>query len=111
MTVKLFFLLGVLLLGTTRIFAWKINLNTSTIKVHMDSTVPVEFITDLPATSTSKVEITAKSSDENIATIKLPTFHYDKIINGEWKDFINVTGVFLGKAKISITIQHNEVND
>ncbi|XP_043477277.1 ileal sodium/bile acid cotransporter [Leptopilina heterotoma] len=108
MSVKFCLLVGVVLLGTTGISAWKINLNESTIKIHMDSTVSVQFnVTDLPATSSSKVEITAESSDTNIATISLPVFRYDKIENGVWKDFINVTGVFLGKAKISVTINHN----
>lgn len=108
MSLKLCLLVGIVLLGTTGSSAWKIHLNDSTIKIHMDSTVAVQFnVTDLPATIHSKVEITAESSDTNIATISLPVFHYDKIENGVWKDFINVTGVFLGKAKISVTINHN----
>lgn len=108
MSLKLCLLVGIVLLGTTGSSAWKIHLNDSTIKIHMDSTVAVQFnVTDLPATINSKVEITAESSDTNIATISLPVFHYDKIENGVWKDFINVTGVFLGKAKISVTINHN----
>lgn len=109
MTIKLCFLVGIFLLLGTRTFAWEINLNKSTIKVHIDGSKPVQFITDLPATSASHVEITAESSDTNVATVSLPTFHYDKIQDGVWKDFVNVTGVFLGKAKFSISIIHNGV--
>lgn len=101
---KSFLLIGILFLRMTGAFSWEVSINSTVLKMHMYDTAQVSFFTDVPATSHSKVLITANNSDPNVVDIDLPIYHHDKIAKGFWNDTINITGLFLGKAKIILSI-------
>ncbi|XP_033219576.1 P3 protein isoform X1 [Belonocnema kinseyi] len=101
---SLFLLIGILFSRMTGSFSWKVSINSAVLKMHMYDAVQVSFFTDVPATIHSNVLITANNSDPNVVDIDLPLFHHDKIVKGFWNDTINVTGLFLGKAKIILSI-------
>ena len=109
MVTKRFLLAGILLLGMTAVSSWEVKMNSIELKMHMYETVQVPFFTDVPATSNSKVQISANNSDPNVIDVDLPIFNNYKIAKGFWNDTINVTGLFLGKAKIILSISLDEV--
>lgn len=110
MALKLLLLVGVLLLGMTsalgmtRVSSRKVTFNSTTTKLHMYESISIPFSTDFAASGNKRVKVTANSSDLNVAIVDFPIFHPDEIQEGVWNNSINVTGVFLGKAKIIISI-------
>ena len=105
----LFLLIGIFFLGINVVSSSTVTLNNTKLKIHMYDTVPVQFSFNLHASSTSRIEILASSSDLNVANVNVPIYNHIKLQNETWNDTINVTGNFLGTAKINFSISVDRV--
>jgi hypothetical protein len=102
-------LIGLLLVGTV---CGQPNLifNTTEINIHMDEVTHIPFsIENININNAFKINLTAISSDLNIVQVDKPIFDPVLIHDDFYRSTINVTGIFLGKAEISMSIFINEV--
>ena len=77
-------------------------------QIHIDDVVAIPFSIE-GISQEFKINITATTSDVNILNVSLPKFDQQEIRDEVYKSSINVTGIFLGKAKISLIIYYDEV--
>ncbi|KAK2577791.1 hypothetical protein KPH14_011998, partial [Odynerus spinipes] len=84
---------------------WSVNLTTDSIVVTMEKTITIPF--SVYINSTSSINITTVSTSMDIATV-------DSVIKKQnnnphiWDGVLNVTGIFLGTAKIKLHLLQNK---
>lgn len=105
---------GLLLLALTNAQKWNITLNsdTNTFKVHKDEVITVKFKVNLNLPNNTIIpKIVATTSDANIANVSASSLLQESLINNETvlNGSVNITGIFLGKTEILLTIE-NDVN-
>lgn len=86
--------------------------NDEKVLVSMEQTVPVNVIFEnINDKAVKSFVIYGNTSDENIATVKIPKVDPNDIQGNHYNGSINVTGVMIGNAKITITIVVNDVSE
>ncbi|KAK0083650.1 hypothetical protein PV325_008452 [Microctonus aethiopoides] len=104
---------GLLLLALTNAQKWNITLNsdTNTFKVHKDEVITVKFKVNFNLPNNTIIpKIVATTSDANIANISASSLLQESLINNETvlDGSVNITGIFLGKAEILLTIENDD---
>ncbi|XP_066596748.1 ileal sodium/bile acid cotransporter-like isoform X2 [Prorops nasuta] len=93
------FLLGLFLLQTASVFSWSAEFgrNVTTVHIYETMSIPVRISKDF--NDKLNCFMTATSSDESILMVDLELFQSD-YASHNCHGMLNITGVFLGKAKI-----------
>ncbi|KAK0170957.1 hypothetical protein PV328_008733 [Microctonus aethiopoides] len=104
---------GLLLLALTNAQKWNITLNsdTNTFKVHKDEVITVKFKVNFNLPNNTIIpKIVATTSDANIANVSASSLLQESLINNETvlDGSVNITGIFLGKAEILLTIENDD---
>lgn len=77
-------------------------------EIHMDDQQVISYT--IEGLISDVKNLTAISSNLDVVKIFLPNFDPNLINNGSYKGFINITGVFLGSASISLSLETNRVS-
>lgn len=106
----LIILVGLLLLGAVNSANGepKVFFNSTEFTIHMNDVTFIPFtIEDLSQEDIINIDV--KNSDENVVTVRAPSFDPSLVNNGIYHNTINVTGVFLGSAKVLMSVELNGV--
>ncbi|XP_043267401.1 ileal sodium/bile acid cotransporter [Venturia canescens] len=103
------FLLVLCLVGNTWAQEWSVLLETASLTIYMDDTVGVPFSVTIPKnTGISTINLAINNSDAEVVAINAPKF-YSNENNGEtWNSTINITGLFIGKSRISLSFSNKK---
>lgn len=100
--------IGWLLLGLASAQTWNVNLNETKFQIEIGEIVTVPFqITH--ANGANKPRIIVKNADEKVVTVDTPFLDPTESNENYWNYSIKITGIFLGKTKLSVEITNDEV--
>ncbi|XP_011501231.1 PREDICTED: ileal sodium/bile acid cotransporter-like [Ceratosolen solmsi marchali] len=100
-------LLGLLLVST--VFGEpKVIFHATETNIHMDEVTHIPFSIENISSNVVKVNLTAISSDLNVVQVERPIFDPLLIHDGYYNGSINATGIFLGKAELSMSVLIDE---
>ncbi|XP_034949303.1 sodium/bile acid cotransporter [Chelonus insularis] len=99
--------IGLLLLGLASAEEWIVSLDSEPLEIHIGQVIPVAFNITLPNDAeTSKMEFKVVNSDKNIINVTEPSLKFISH-GGTWSSNLNITGIFLGKADISLELDYD----
>ncbi|KAL7306882.1 hypothetical protein TKK_0001042 [Trichogramma kaykai] len=103
----IFIFIGLLLLNSAS--GVTIQFNETDKIIHMDEVSVIPFsISGLNNMDLSKANLVSNSSLWNIVQVSSPEFDAKLLQNKVYNSSVNVTGIFLGKAKVLISFQYGE---
>ncbi|XP_014214852.1 ileal sodium/bile acid cotransporter-like [Copidosoma floridanum] len=82
----------------------KVFFNRTEVQIHMDEVVPISFTIESISNDSTISNFRATSSNLYVVKLDVPSFNSSLIHNGSYKSFINATGIFLGNAKINMSV-------
>ena len=76
----------------------------------MDEIVSVPFSLTVPDnTELLSKKLIVNNTDSNVAIVDLPEVYFDGNEQTRWNSTINITGIFIGKARIKLILPTDEV--
>lgn len=102
--------LGFLLLAVGSASAWNVTFQNQTVTVHMSETICVNFTAPVTEADIATGVLSVNSTQGSIATFgELPVLSSATVNNSIWSSCLNVSGIFLGRVDLVMSISSSEV--
>lgn len=89
---------------------WSVVLETTPLTIVMDETVAVPFSVTIPEnTEISSVHLAINNSDFQVTAVNVQSFYSDGGYGQTWNSSVNVTGLFIGNSRISLSFSQDKV--